>query len=161
IIALACAGPARPVREEVSMTAATTLGELRRSGYKLERVRDEMRRNLLASIERGERILPGILGYDETVIPEIENAILDGHHTVSRGARGQGKARLIRVLVPLLDDRIPAVAGCEVHCDPTAPICRRCKARIASDGDETKVHWIERDQRYAEKLATPDVSMAD
>jgi magnesium chelatase subunit I len=161
IIALARTGAVRPVREEVSMTAATTLGELRRSGYKLERVRDEMRRNLLACLERGERILPRILGYDETVIPEIENAILAGHHIVFLGERGQGKSRMIRGLVALLDERIPAVAGCEVHCDPTAPICRRCKARIATEGDETKIHWIERDQRYAEKLATPDVSMAD
>ncbi|HZR83108.1 MAG TPA: magnesium chelatase [Candidatus Binatia bacterium] len=143
------------------MPAETTLGDLRRSGYRPERVRDELRRNLLVRLARGDRLLPGIVGYDDTVIPEIENAILSGHHMVFLGERGQAKSRMIRGLVELLDERIPVVAGCEIHCDPLAPICRTCRARIADEGDATPVAWLEREQRYSEKLATPDVSIAD
>jgi magnesium chelatase subunit I len=147
--------------EEVRMRAETTLGDLRRSGYRTERVRDELRRNLLAKLARHERILPGILGYDDTVIPEIENAILSGHHMVFLGERGQAKSRIIRGLVELLDEFVPGVAGCEIHCDPLAPICRTCRGRVAAEGDATPVRWIGRAERYAEKLATPDVSIAD
>lgn len=143
------------------MPAENTLGDLRRSGYRPERVRDELRRNLLGRLARGERILPGILGYDDTVIPEIENAILSGHHIVFLGERGQAKSRMIRGLVDLLDERVPAIDGCEVHCDPLAPICRACRERIAAEDGATPVRWLERDERYAEKLATPDVSIAD
>jgi len=143
------------------MPAENTLGDLRRSGYRPERVRDELRRNLLARLARGERILPGILGYDDTVIPEIENAILSGHHIVFLGERGQAKSRMIRGLVDLLDERVPTVEGCEIHCDPLAPICRPCGDRIAAEGDTTPIRWLGREERYAEKLATPDVSIAD
>ena len=141
--------------------AASTLGELRASGLVTRRVRDELRRNLLARLGRGERILPGIVGYDETVIPEIENAILSGHHMVLLGERGQAKSRIIRGLVDLLDEEVPAVAGCEIHCDPYAPICAPCRARAAELGDELPIAWLARSDRYAEKLATPDVSIAD
>ncbi len=143
------------------MEDARTLGELKRGGYELLPVREEMRRNLLASLARGERILPGIVGYDETVVPEIENAILSGHHIVFLGERGQAKSRIMRGLVSLLDERIPAIAGCEINDDPLRPICRLCRRRVADEGDALPLVWIGRDHRYGEKLATPDVSMAD
>src|SRR6185295_1449865 len=138
-----------------------TIGELRQSGYEVLTVREEMRRNLLGRLTRGERILPGIIGYDETVIPEVENAVLAGHHIVFLGERGQAKSRIMRGLLQLLDPVVPAIAGCEINDDPYAPICKECRRRVATDGDATPVAWIERDRRYGEKLATPDVSMAD
>ncbi|MFM7140922.1 MAG: magnesium chelatase, partial [Alphaproteobacteria bacterium] len=143
------------------MGAASTLAELRASGVRTRRVRDELRGNLLDRISRGERILPGIVGYDDTVIPEIENAVLSGHHMVLLGERGQAKSRIIRGLVELLDEEVPAVAGCEIHCDPFAPICATCRSRAAELGDALPVAWLRREARYAEKLATPDVSIAD
>jgi len=120
-----------------------------------------MRKNLLARLGRGERILPGIIGYDDTVIPEIENAVLAGHHMVFLGERGQAKSRVIRGLTSLLDPLVPVIAGCAINDDPFAPICRECKRRLAAEGEALAVAWIGRDERYGEKLATPDVSMAD
>jgi magnesium chelatase subunit I len=120
-----------------------------------------MRRNLMRRLAAGEPILPGIIGYDDTVIPEIENAILAGHHIVFLGERGQGKSRVIRGLVGLLDEAVPAVEGCAINDDPMAPRCRTCRRRAAEEGDALPVVWIEREARYGEKLATPDVSMAD
>jgi magnesium chelatase subunit I len=120
-----------------------------------------MRRNLLARLSRGERILPGILGYDDTVVPEIENAILAGHHMVFLGERGQGKSRVIRGLTDLLDPLVPAVGGCPINDDPFAPICAGCRRRLAAEGDALPLVWLGPDDRYGEKLATPDVSMAD
>jgi magnesium chelatase subunit I len=143
------------------MRSETTVGELRQGGYRPETVREEMRRNLLGALARNERILPGMIGYEDSVIPGIENAILSGHHMVFLGERGQGKSRMIRDLTSLLDDEVPAVAGCEIHCDPLAPICRRCRTLLASDGDAVAIVWLTRDDRYGEKLATPDVSIAD
>jgi len=124
-------------------------------------VREEMRKNLLARLGRGERILPGIIGYDDTVIPEIENAVLAGHHMVFLGERGQAKSRVIRGLTSLLDPLVPAIAGCPINDDPFAPICRECKRRLAAEGEALSLAWIGPDERYGEKLATPDVSMAD
>jgi len=124
-------------------------------------VREEMRKNLLARLGGAERILPGIIGYDDSVIPEIENAILAGHHMVFLGERGQAKSRVIRGLTSLLDPLVPAIAGCPINDDPFAPICRECKRRAATEGEALRVAWIGPDERYAEKLATPDVSMAD
>jgi magnesium chelatase subunit I len=120
-----------------------------------------MRRNLMHRMATGEPILPGIIGYDDTVIPEIENAVLAGHHIVFLGERGQGKSRIIRGLVGLLDALVPAVDGCAINDDPLAPRCRACRRRVAAEGDALPVVWVERDVRYGEKLATPDVSMAD
>jgi magnesium chelatase subunit I len=120
-----------------------------------------MRQNLMRRLATGEAILPGIIGYDDTVIPEIENAILAGHHIVFLGERGQGKSRVIRGLVGLLDEAVPAVQGCAINDDPMAPRCRACRRRVVEEGDALSVVWIERDARYGEKLATPDVSMAD
>ncbi len=138
-----------------------TVGELRAAGYRVLPVREEMRKNLLVRLGRGERILPGIIGYDDTVIPEIENAVLAGHHIVFLGERGQAKSRVIRGLTSLLDPLVPVIAGCPINDDPFAPICRECKRRLAAEGDGLALAWIGPDERYGEKLATPDVSMAD
>lgn len=143
------------------MKEATTLGELKKSGYRVLPVRVEMRKNLLACLETGRKILPGIIGYEDTVVPEIENAVLSGHHMVFLGERGQAKSRIIRALVGLLDERIPIVQGCEINDDPFAPICRACRRRAEAEGDALPLEWIGREQRYGEKLATPDASIAD
>jgi magnesium chelatase subunit I len=140
---------------------AKTLGELKKNGIEVLSVRDEMRKNLVHYLESGRRILPGIVGYDETVIPEIENAILSGHHMVFLGERGQAKSRIIRGLVSLLDERIPIVQGCEINDNPYEPICRACRKKAEELGDALPIEWIDRDARYGEKLATPDVSIAD
>ena len=138
-----------------------TLGELRAAGYRVLPVREEIRKNLLARLGRGERILPGIIGFDDTVIPEIENAVLAGHHMVFLGERGQAKSRVIRGLTSLLDPLVPVIAACPISDDPFAPICRECKRRLATEGEALAIAWIGPDERYGEKLATPDVSMAD
>ncbi len=138
-----------------------TLGELRHTGYQTLPVRLEMRQNLLVRLRAKERVMPGIIGYDETVLPEIENGVLAGHHMILLGERGQAKSRIIRALTGLLDEHIPAVAGCEINDDPYNPICRRCRRLVAEQADATPIAWIGRDHRYAEKLATPDVSVAD
>ncbi len=143
------------------MSEAKTLGDLKKSGVAVLTVRDEMRKNLLRHLESGQRILPGIVGYDETVIPEIENAILSGHHMVFLGERGQGKSRIIRGLMSLLDERIPIIEGCEINDNPYAPICRACRKKAAELGDALAIQWVDRDHRYGEKLATPDTSIAD
>ena len=143
------------------MSEAKTLGELKKSGIAVLSVRDEMRKNLVQHLESGTRILPGIIGYDDTVIPEIENAILSGHHMVFLGERGQAKSRIIRGLVSLLDERIPIVEGCEINDNPYYPICRACRKKAEETGDGLPIEWIDRDARYGEKLATPDVSIAD
>ena len=143
------------------MKEAKSLGELRKSGYPVLTVREELRKNLVHYLKTGKRILSGIIGYDETVIPEIENAILSGHHMVFLGERGQAKSRIIRALVSLLDERIPIVQGCEISDNPFAPICRLCRRRLEKEGDALPVEWIGREQRYGEKLATPDISIAD
>jgi len=139
----------------------STRGELEASGYRARSVRDEMRANLLARLDASERILPGIVGYDDTVVPEIENAILAGHHIVFLGERGQAKSRIIRGLTSLLDPLVPAIAGCPINDDPLEPLCQACRRRVAEEGAAVPVVWLERDRRYGEKLATPDVSMAD
>jgi magnesium chelatase subunit I len=140
---------------------ARTLGELKKSGQPVLTVREEMRKNLVACLQTGRRILPGIVGYDETVIPDIENAILSGHHMVFLGERGQAKSRIIRGLVSLLEERIPIVQGCEISDNPFTPICRACRRKLEQQGDALPIEWIGREQRYGEKLATPDVSIAD
>jgi magnesium chelatase subunit I len=138
-----------------------TVGELRDSGYQIASVKEELRRNLIAKISDGEELFPGIVGFQDTVIPQIENAILAGQDVILLGERGQAKSRIIRQLVTLLDDEIPIVAGCEVNDNPFAPICRRCKDRADSDGDDVEIDWLPRAQRYGEKLSTPDVTVAD
>ena len=124
-------------------------------------VKDEIRRNLLHAIEKGEPLFPGVHGYEDSVVPQIVNALLSRHNFILLGLRGQAKSRILRGLVQLLDVEIPVVAGCEINDDPLKPICRACRERIASEGDNAPIAWMPRDYRYVEKLATPDVTMAD
>ncbi len=138
-----------------------TLGELRSSGYQTETVKQEMRRNLIDKMRRNEPLFPGILGFDETVIPQVQNAVLSGQDVIFLGERGQAKSRLIRSLANLLDDEIPVVAGSEVNDDPFKPISRHARDLLAENGDETEIEWVGRDRRYGEKLATPDITIAD
>ncbi len=138
-----------------------TIGELRATGYEVVSVREEMRRNLMARLAAGEPILDKIVGYGDTVVPDIENAVLAGHHIVFLGERGQGKSRIMRGLMSLLDETVPAIAGCEINDDPFRPLCKACRGKIAESGDAVPVEWISRERRYGEKLATPDASMAD
>jgi magnesium chelatase subunit I len=145
----------------VAQTKPRTVGELRASGYKVVPVKEEMRRNLIRKIRSGEELFPGIVGYEESVIPQLENAILSGQDIIFLGERGQAKSRLIRSLVNLLDDEIPAVAGCEINDNPYAPICRSCRDRLAAEGDDLEITWLGRQDRYGEKLATPDITIAD
>jgi len=152
--------PNLAIRRQRDVNQAKTLGELKKNGVAILSVRDEMRKNLVHHLESGKRILPGIVGYDETVIPEIENAILSGHHMVFLGERGQGKSRVIRGLVSLLDEWIPIIQGCEINDNPYKPICRACRKKLAELGDALPIQWIDPDARYGEKLATPDVSIA-
>jgi len=139
----------------------TTLGALRASGYRTRPVREEMRENLLAKLRAGEPVFSGVLGYDETVVPAVENALLCGHDLIFLGERGQAKTRMMRQLTGLLDEEIPEVAGSEIHDDPFAPVSAFARALIAERGDATPIAWVGRDDRYVEKLATPDVSIAD
>jgi magnesium chelatase subunit I len=144
-----------------------TLGSLRQSSIYSEArigrrsVKDELRGNLICKIQRRETLFPGIVGYEDTVAPQIVNAVLSRHNFILLGLRGQAKTRLIRLLTTLLDENLPYVEGCEIHDNPYVPICRRCRDLISERGDETPIAWLRRDQRYVEKLATPDVTIAD
>lgn len=143
------------------MSKPVTIGELRASGFEDLSVKDELRRNLLSRLDRGDRLFPTIVGFDDSVIPALERGILAGHDLILLGERGQAKTRLIRHLVELLDAETPIVAGCEINDHPYRPICARCRAMVAEHGDATEIEWIPQDRRYAEKLATPDTSVAD
>jgi magnesium chelatase subunit I len=138
-----------------------TLGELSASGYVSRRIKAELRDNLIQRLRAGGTAFPGIVGFDETVLPELESAILAGHDLVLLGERGQGKTRLMRTVAGLLDEWSPKVAGCEIQDDPYAPVCLRCRALAAEMGDELPIGWRHREERYAEKLATPDTSVGD
>ena len=139
----------------------TTLGELRAAGFSDRSVKDELRENLLERLARGEPLFPTIVGFDDSVLPALERGILAGHDIILLGERGQAKTRLIRHMVGLLDPLTPVIAGCEVNDHPFRPICARCRDLVASEGDAVPVAWLPRDRRYAEKLATPDTSVAD
>ena len=148
------------------MNFPRTLGQLRQSVYSEERlkgrrVKDEMRENLICKLRRGETIFPGIVGYEDTVVPQIVNAILSRHNFILLGLRGQAKSRILRALTSLLDPELPFVAGCEIHDNPYAPICRRCRDLLAEMEDETPIEYLSPNERYVEKLATPDVTVAD
>ena len=138
-----------------------TLGALKKSGYSVLSVRQEMRANLIHLLRAGEKFLPGIIGYDETVVPEIENAVLAGHHIVFLGERGQAKSRVIRGLVALLDPYVPTIRDAEIPEDPLNPISPQARRLVAERGDSLELRWMTREERYSEKLATPDVSVAD
>jgi magnesium chelatase subunit I len=139
-----------------------TLGDLRRArGRTVRPVKQEVRDNLVRKLRAAEPLFPGIIGYDDTVIPQLVNAILSRHNFILLGLRGQAKSRILRGLIDLLDEQIPVVPGCEIHDDPLAPICGACRARVATEGDRMPIAWRPREERYVEKLATPDVTIAD
>src|SRR5690349_8897554 len=139
-----------------------TLGDLRHHAETYRRsVKQEIRANLVRKIQAGEKLFPGIIGCGETVIPQLINAILSRHNFILLGLRGQAKSRILRALTDLLDEWVPVVPGCEIHDDPLAPICSACRARVATEGDHMPISWLSRDDRYVEKLATPDVTIAD
>ncbi|MBI2329260.1 MAG: magnesium chelatase [Chloroflexi bacterium] len=140
---------------------AKTFGELKASGYQSIPLREEMRRNLIAMIKKRKNIFPGIIGYDDTVIPQIENAIISGQDIIFLGERGQAKSRIMRTLVSLLDEEIPVIKGCEINDNPFAPLCKWCRDKIAEEGDATEIAWLPRQERYGEKLATPDIAITD
>src|SRR6478672_7950993 len=135
-----------------------TLGELKGTGYVPRGVKAEIRANLLSRLRSGETAFPGIVGFDETVLPELESALLAGHDLVMLGERGQGKTRLMRTIGGLLEEWSPAVEGCEINDDPLEPVCGRCLRLREELGDDLPVRWRHRSERYAEKLATPDTS---
>ena len=143
------------------MSRAKTLGELKKTAYKSKSVKEELRDNLIQKLSNKETVFEGILGFEDTVIPDMERAILSKHNILLLGLRGQAKTRLARLMVKLLDEYIPIVAGSELNDDPLAPISRFARDIIAEKGDKTPLEWIHRDTRYVEKLATPDVSIAD
>jgi magnesium chelatase subunit I len=151
---------------KLSSDLPQTLGELRNFKDYEQRlahrsVKDELRDNLVCKLQRRESLFPGIVGYEDSVVPQMVNAILSRHNFILLGLRGQAKTRLIRLLTTLLDERAPYVAGCEIRDNPFAPICRSCKDIIELRGDDTPIAWLDREQRYVEKLATPDVTIAD
>src|SRR5688572_17802043 len=149
------------VTTDVQRPADTTLRELRAAGWRSRSVKEELRANLLRSIGAGEPFLPGILGYDETVLPQLENAILAGQDVILLGERGQAKSRIARALVGLLDPWLPYVAGTELHDDPLRPASPLAQSILAEAGDDTPIAWWAAEDRYSEKLATPDISIAD
>ena len=143
------------------MPRPRTIGELKKSNYQTRSVKDEMRENLIRRLHAGEPLFPGIVGFDDSVVPQIVNAILSRHNFILLGLRGQAKSRILRSLVSLLDEEVPFIAGCEINDDPLAPICRACTEMIKECGDLTLLDYLPREQRYVEKLATPDVTIAD
>src|SRR5579871_2869380 len=158
--------PQRGVCLKATLELPQTLGALRQSAFSEAKlasrsVKDELRSNLICKIQRGDTLFPGIVGFDDTVIPQVVNAVLSRHNFILLGLRGQAKTRLIRMLTALLDEVTPYVEGCEIHDNPYRPICRRCRNLLAEAGDEAPVGWLQREQRYVEKLATPDVTIAD
>jgi magnesium chelatase subunit I len=144
------------------MPRSSTLGELRSSRPAARvPVKEEMRRNLMRKLQAREALFPGILGYEDSVIPQVTNAVLSRHNMILLGLRGQAKSRILRALTTLLDAEIPVVAGCEINDDPFAPLCKRCRDLLAEQGERTPIGWLKPDERYVEKLATPDVTIAD
>ena len=143
------------------MEYAKTLGKLKDSGYRTRSVKDELRSNLITKLRAGEKLFPGIVGYDDTVIPQLVNAVLARHNLILLGLRGQAKSRIIRQLTELLDERLPIIAGSEVNDDPFQPISAFGRQTLQSHGDMTHIEWLDRDARFVEKLATPDVTIAD
>ena len=138
-----------------------TLGELKKNGYRVLPIKDEMRKNLILSLKNGQKAFDGILGYDDSVIPDIQTAILSRHNIVLLGLRGQAKTRIARLFINLLDEYIPIISGTELNDDPFSPLSKVAKDIVAENGDKTEIEWVHRSERYSEKLATPDVTVAD
>ncbi len=153
--------PQNPATPASPPPAATTLGELAALGYEPTPVREELRRNVIARLSAGRPIVEGVLGFEETVVPQLEHALLAGHDVILLGERGQAKSRILRSLVALLDEWLPIVANSEINDDPFAPVSRAARDLVATKGDETPISWVHRSDRYGEKLATPDTSIAD
>ncbi|MFB6231798.1 MAG: magnesium chelatase [Salinibacter sp.] len=145
----------------MALTDLSTLGALKDAGYQVRSVKDEMRANLMEKLRAGEDIFPGILGYDQTVIPRLQNAILAKHDIILLGLRGQAKSRIIRMLPQLLDDYIPVIEGTPLNENPFDPITKQGRELVEERGDDTPIEWLPRDERYGEKLATPDTTIAD
>ncbi|OLD80858.1 MAG: magnesium chelatase [Ignavibacteria bacterium 13_1_40CM_2_61_4] len=143
------------------MNLPKTIGELRKSGYRVQSVKDEIRNNLIEKLRRNETLFPAIIGFEKTVIPAIVNAILAKHDVMLLGLRGQAKSRIVRHLPSLLDEYIPIIEGCEINDNPYQPVCKRCVDLVAQCGEAVKIEWLDRDSRLGEKLATPDVTIAD
>jgi magnesium chelatase subunit I len=143
------------------MTLAKTIGDLKKSAYKVRPVKEEVRQNLIAKLERKEALFPGIIGYESTVIPSIVNAILAKHDILLLGLRGQAKSRIVRQLPSLLDELMPVIKGCEINDNPFRPVCKRCTDLVREHGDAVEIEWLSREARFSEKLATPDVTIAD
>ena len=150
-----------PTTHPTTSPESTTLGQLKATGYQPRTVKEELRANLVRKLQAGEDAFPGIFGYEETVIPDLQRALLAGHHINLLGLRGQAKTRIARLLIGLLDEWVPAVDGAELNDDPLRPLSRFALDLIAEKGDATPIRWMPRDERYTEKLATPDVSVAD
>lgn len=138
-----------------------TLGELKASGYQPKSIKEELRRNLIGKLQKKENTFPGIVGYEDSVIPDVERALLSKHNILFLGLRGQAKTRMARQMIELLDEYIPIVSGSDINDDPINPISKFAQDQIAAHGDDTPIHWMHRSERYGEKLATPDVSVAD
>src|ERR1700682_5955437 len=155
------ANMAQPGTSDAPTNRATTLGELRASGYRSRSVKEELRHNLIRALEEGQAKFEGIVGFEETVVPQVENALLSGQDILFLGERGQAKPRLARTLPSLLDEYLPIVAGCEINDDPLKPICWQCRGLETNRGDSTPTAWLPRNRRYGEKLATPDITIAD
>jgi len=143
------------------MSRPATLGQLRESGWESLPVKEEIRRGAIAKVTAGEPLFPGVLGYDDTVLPQLENALLAGHDVIFLGERGQAKTRMIRALVGLLEEWMPIIAGSEINDDPYAPVSKYARDLVREHGEDTPIEWIHRDTRFGEKLATPDTSIAD
>ncbi|MBV8982502.1 MAG: sigma 54-interacting transcriptional regulator [Acidimicrobiia bacterium] len=143
------------------MSRPATLGQLRESGWESVPVKEEVRRNAAAKVKAGEPLFPGVLGYEDTVLPQLENALLAGHDVIFLGERGQAKTRMIRTLTELLDEWMPIVAGSEINDDPYNPVSKHARDAVREHGDDTQIEWVHRDTRFGEKLATPDTSIAD
>jgi magnesium chelatase subunit I len=143
------------------MAKASTVGELKAEGYRPRSVKEEMRANLIRKLSAGEQLFPGIVGFEETVLPQLENAVLSGQDVIFLGERGQAKTRMARALIGLLDDEVPIIAGSEISDDPLEPISREARELLAEQADRTPIEWLPRDRRYGEKLATPDITIAD
>ena len=144
-----------------TVTRPRTISELRESGYRVLTVKEEMRKNLIQKLRDNEELFPGIVGYEDTVIPQVENAILSGQDIIFLGERGQAKTRMARSLVNLLDDYVPVIAGCEINDNPFEPVCKACRDKVDEFGDDVEIVWLPRDRRYGEKLATPDITISD
>src|SRR5689334_20731154 len=143
------------------MSRPATLGQLRESGWESLPVKEEMRRNAIEKVQASEPLFERVLGYEQTVLPQLENALLAGHDIIFLGERGQAKTRIIRSLTGLLDEWMPIIAGSEINDDPLNPVSRYARDLVAEHGDDTHVDWVHRDERFGEKLATPDTSIAD